>query len=195
MQAGFHWLVLAKEEAERVKLAVDKEDRAYVKVAFEHTGSFGKAFEDLLISSLVAQGVTVMAKEDVSSLVITSNVQVITHKNREYLAPPTGTYTALGAGAYLLSRAVQFWTRPATASLLVSPAMSALPIIFAADLFSGNLAEKSPVEVLITTRAVSDKHVIKMSHSSIYYLNVGDEENYTDKKLPSGTTFRVVNKM
>ncbi|MDX8390389.1 MAG: hypothetical protein R8M38_07845 [Mariprofundaceae bacterium] len=186
MQAGHHWRILAEQEAKGIAAGIAKDATLFVQIEVENSDSpFRRAYENLLISSLVELGVIVMSNNEEASVKITSHVQVLRHQNRGYLAPPSGSYTALASGIYMFYHVARHWTHPA---------LAAIPIVFGADLFSGSSASKSPVEVLITTRGVTSQHVIKVSHSSIYYLNVGDEANYLDEKLPVGTTFKVVNR-
>jgi len=179
MQAGHHWDVLASHEAANIITSVGNKTSIYLKETSPETSPFSTAFHELLTSQLVQGGATVVVKPHTQSVTVSYKTQVLEHDDRDYLSPKPGFYTALASGLWLAGQAIEDWSHPEALML---------PIVIGADLFSGSWASRSPTELLVTTQ-VQNKNLIVMSHSSIYYLNSSDENNYTKSK-----SIKVVNK-
>jgi len=192
MQAANHWDELAKIEA---KNTIDKlpiaSSSIYINKSYASnngeqslSGSpFKKAFRELITSQLVQQGANVVVDPYNKSIVINYDVQVLTHKDRGYQRPVVGTFSLVAANIAMVWDA-QYWG---------TPGLVAIPLIAEAEWLNAQKDTKeSPVEVIITTKAV-DGNTIVMSDSKIYYVNVGDADHYVDNyKDTSVRRFKVV---
>ena len=194
MQAGHHWDLLAQHEAEKVLAELDQGRTAFfVEIPGEGSSAFRKAYYDLLTGHLVNNGGMVFADGDLAqrnnAYTLKYDIQVLTHRDRGYLAPPFGTYTALGTGLVVLGgkKVLKKHTVIAVGSVV-------------ADFFSGSFVRRSPTEIIVTTIVLDDGKFL-FSDSRIYYVNSGDTENYTDTtpasiiSLISGTTFELVDQL
>jgi hypothetical protein len=180
MQAAHHWDVLAEYEAARILAAVkDKSKPIHIEPATQVDSPFAQAYQTMLQSQLVGKGAVVVT-EPVSGCVRVSYLtQVLEHKDRGYVAPAPGTYTALGVGVVAVTAAADSW-QPG--------GLAALPVLLAADLLSGGHAQVEPTEVIITTRVIEGILVLH-SDTDIFYYNPGDTDHYA---LTKGRTFKVV---
>ena len=195
MQAGHHWDLLAQHEAEKVLAELDQGRTAFfVEIPGEGSSAFRKAYYDLLTGHLVNNGGMVFADGELAqrnnAYTLKYDIQVLTHRDRGYLAPPFGTYTALGTGLVVLGgkKVLKKHTVIAVGSVV-------------ADFFSGSFSRRSPTEIIVTTIALHDGKFL-FSDSRIYYVNSGDTENYIDTPpaapippIPSGTTFQLVDQL
>ncbi len=184
MQAAHHWDVLAEYEASQIYAALkDKAKPVHVVPPEHHASSFEKAYHNMLVEHLVKQGGVVVAKPIFGGVQVKYYAQVLVHRDRGYVAPAPGTYTALGAGAVVVGAAAAEWT-PA--------AVAALPVLVAADVVSGGYAKIGPTEVIITTR-VLEGNLVLMSDTDVYYYNAGDTDHYLDQiAMRRGQVFQVV---
>jgi hypothetical protein len=182
MQAAHHWDVLADFMAERVLATInDMSKPIYVETPTETASAFDHAYHSLLQSQLVKRGAVVVTKPVSDSVRLSYSTQVLAHHDRGYVAPAQGTYTALGGGVVAVGAAAESW-KPA--------ALAALPVLVAADLFSGSLAQVAPTEVIITTRVVEGMLLV-YSDTQLFYYNPGDTDHY-QVALRKGMTFKVV---
>ncbi len=195
MQAANHWNELAKIEAKNVLCRLPKSSKPiYIKRSpIVQGGSdasyivlpspFQKAFGDLITSHLVRQGVVdVELQETKNSIKIDYDVQILTHNDRGYLRPKFGTYALIAANMAMLYDASHWGT----------PGLVGIPIVAQLEWFNSTKETgASPVEVIITTRAVENNKII-MSDSRIYYINSGDKSHYKHYKQEDNRQFKVV---
>lgn len=184
MQAAHHWDVLAEYEAGRILTALkDASNPIYIDVPTALDSAFAYGYAAMLQSHLVSKGAVVVTEPVSGSVRISYFTQVLEHKDRGYVAPAPGTYTALGAGVVAVAAAADTWE---------PGALAALPVLLAADVLSGGYAKVEPTEVIITTRMIEGMLVL-YSDTDIFYFNPGDTDHYLDQAtLRKGMTFKVV---
>ena len=194
MQAGHHWDLLAQYEAGKVLTELGQGRASFfVEIPGDGSSAFRKAYYDLLTGHLVNNGGMVFSDGELAqrnnAYTLKYDIQVLTHRDRGYLAPPFGTYTALSAGLIVLHGK----------QILENPLIVVGSVL--ADFFSGSFSRRSPTEIIVTTIAL-DGGKFLFSDSSIYYINSGDTENYTDTPpappippIPPGTTFQLVDQL
>ena len=193
MQAGHHWDLLAQHEAGKILTELGQGRASFfVEIPGDGSSAFRKAYYDLLTGHLVNNGGMVFTDDELAqrnnAYTLKYGIQVLTHRDRGYLAPPLGTYTALSIGLIAL-HGKQVLENPL---LVVGSA--------AADFFSGSFSRRSPTEIIVTTIVLDDGKFL-FSDSRIYYVNSGDTENYTDTtptpiiSLIPGTTFELVDQL
>jgi hypothetical protein len=184
MQAAHHWDVLAAFEAEQILGGIrDRTKPIYIEAPAVEDSDFKRAYHYMLGEHLVRMGGLLVTKPLVGAVRVEYIVQVLNHKDRGYVAPAPGTYTALGGSAFLVGQAVQHWAHPEWV---------AMPLLFGADLFSGGWAKVEPTEVIITTR-VQEGSLVLMSDTDVFYYNPGDTNHYVDNLASgNGRVFPVV---
>ncbi|MDY6994776.1 MAG: hypothetical protein SVR94_19495, partial [Pseudomonadota bacterium] len=180
MQAAHHWDVLADHVAGRLANTLELTfPNAAVKPALyvcsteeQEKTPFGEAFANLLTTKLVQRGLVVVNSPD-SSNVLTLNydMQVLHHKDRGLLYPPPGTFTGLGALAWLVAYGVDNWG---------DPELAVLPISTVADIYATKnyfFPGETNTEVIITTTVtMGQQHIF--GDTNIYYVNTGDADHY-----------------
>jgi hypothetical protein len=184
MQAAHHWDVLAEYEACRILDAVkDKSKPIYIEAPTAVDSAFAHAYQPMLLSQLVNKGAVVVTEPVAGNVRVSYFTQVLEHKDRGYVAPAPGTYTALGAGVVAVAAAADSWE---------PGGLAALPVLLAADVLSGGYARVELTEVIITTRVIEGILVLH-SDTDIFYYNPGDTDHYLDQvALRKGMTFKVV---
>ncbi|OQW95669.1 MAG: hypothetical protein BWK79_01610 [Beggiatoa sp. IS2] len=201
MQAAYHWDVLAKHLAERLKASVGTTFAGsptppplIVRVSKEQEKTpFGKTFYHLLVNKLVQQGMVVLTNSAGSgttyvdtlsyanNLVIDYDVQVIQHKDRRLTYPPFGTFTGLATTFWLVAQGVDSWKYTEAAII---------PLAAVADIYAAKdyyLPAKTNTEVVINTSATLNQQYI-FGSSDIYYVNDGDYDHYEQEQK----TYQVV---
>jgi len=186
MQAAHHWDVLAEYEAGRILAAVkDRSKPIYIDSPTAMDSAFVHAYAPMLQSQLVNKKAVVVTEPVSDGVRVSYFTQVLEHKDRGYVAPAPGTYTALGAGVVAVVAAADAWE---------PPALAALPVLLAADVLSGGYAKVEPTEVIITTRVIEGLLLLH-SDTDIFYYNPGDTDHYLDQlALRKGMTFKVVDR-
>lgn len=181
MQAAHHWNVLAQHEADgilansRVRfrdlyLQPDPDAPANEN----HGGEFGRGFQDLLTSQLVSRGATVTTEPSAQSATVRVNVEVVNHRDRGYIRPPRGAFTALAGGVAVATHPFNHWSEPA---------LALIPAAIAADITSGSWTYTGDEEIIVTTQIVDGERIL-YSSSNIYYTNQGDRRHYAPHRVP-----------
>lgn len=98
LQAASHWLVIAKDVAEQIKLGTDKIGAPVYVTPPNRESQFTKAFYTEIITALVNQGVTVRSVNDGTAQIVNIETQLVRfspdrHQNRRF-----ASVTAIGAG-------------------------------------------------------------------------------------------------
>lgn len=182
MQAAYHWDILAKDLAARLKETVKtsfpnaiKKPAIFVKFTnAQEKVPFGKAFFNLFTARLVQEKLVVMDNSNArygKTLLVEYDMQVIHHKDRRLTYLPPGAFTALAAGVWLVAQAQDRWKYPG---------LAALPFTAAGDANSYMeyyLPGETNTEVIITTTATMNQQYI-FSDARIYYINEGDFDHY-----------------
>ncbi|QIB67448.1 hypothetical protein [Kineobactrum salinum] len=166
MQAAHHWLVLAEHEAHNMLVDPTLSGKAlYVQQG--EGADFAQGFEALLTSELVSRGGFVRTEPD-NAARITTRVQLLRHKDRQFVRAPQGALTALAAGIAVATVPYNHWTEPA---------LALIPAAAAGDAFSGNWTARTETEVIVTTQVTQNSRIL-YSSSNIYYINGGDNDHY-----------------
>lgn len=168
MQAAAHWNVIAKDVAAQItsKLA---EKRPLHVAQPAGKSAFERAFSNQLISSLVANGQTVM-KHSAGALSVEVDTQVVGFSANRPQYRHTGTATALTAGIWALH------VGEATAGAVLASA------VVAADAYSWFRSEfatgETPKTEIIVTTSVSDGNQYLSRNTSVYYVADFDKALY-----------------
>lgn len=181
MQAAQHWEVLAQHEAAGILRSERVRFRDLHIPAQEHTsvsayygGEFERGFRTLLTSELVSRGGSVMTHPSTGGATVQVDVEVVEHRDRGYIRPPFGAYTALAGGVTVASMALGNWSEPA---------LALIPAAMVADTTSGSWTYEGKEEVIITTQIVDNDRIL-YSSSNIYYINAGDRRHYAPHRVP-----------
>lgn len=181
MQAAHHWNVLARHETtsilqhERVRhrdLHISEADTGYL-----HTysgGEFGRGFRALLTSELVSRGANLTTVPTANSANITIDVEVVEHRDRGFIRPPVGAFTALTAGIAVATIPFNQWREPA---------LALIPAGVIADTTSGSWTHTGNEEIIVTTQIIDGERIL-YSSSNIYYINAGDRRHYAPHRVP-----------
>jgi hypothetical protein len=185
MQAAHHWDVLARHEAtsilqrERVRnrdLHISEPDdeapHAY------SGGEFGRGFRALLTSELVSRGANLTTVPTANSANITFDVEVVEHRDRGFIRPPVGAFTALTAGIAVATIPYNQWAEPA---------LGLIPAAMLADTTSGSWTHTGDEEIIVTTQIIDGERIL-YSSSNIYYINAGDRRQYAPHRVPQAPT-------
>ena len=181
MQAAHHWDVLAEDVASRLKEHINKSPVAgrTINVVSGNNSPFQDAFEDLLITQMVNQGLDIRDNNN-GRLKLKFKTQVISHSDRGYVRPPDDTHTKLA----LLATGVWAAINIANNSTAVKDALIATGIVGAGvgmDATAGNIASISNKEVIINVSLMDgDKYI--MRKTGIYYINEPDGSHYMKPK-------------
>ncbi len=185
MQAAHHWNVLAKDVASRLKEHIDKSSAAgrTINVISDNKIPFDNAFEDLLITQMVNNGLDIRDNNH-GKLKLKFNTQVINHNDRGFIRPAQNTHTKLALLATGVWAAINIAhnATSATDSLI---AVGVLGTGMGLDATVGNITSISNKEVIINVSLMDgDKYV--MRKTGIYYINEPDDTHYItpNKRIP-----------
>jgi hypothetical protein len=185
MQAAHHWDVLARHEAtsilqrERVRnrdLHISEADHGELRTY--SGGEFERGFRTLLTSELVSRGANLTTVPTANSANITIDVEVVEHRDRDFIRPPIGAFTALTAGIAVATIPFNQWSEPA---------LGLIPAGMLADVTSGNWTSTSDEEIIVTTQIIDGERIL-YSSSNIYYINAGDRRQYAPHRVPQAPT-------
>ncbi|WP_256357576.1 hypothetical protein [Halomonas sp. 18071143] len=181
MQAAHHWNVLAHHEANHILQRERVRFRdLYITPADDQSlhgysgGEFGRGFRTLLTSELVTRGASVMTEPTADTAEVHVGVEIVTHRDRGFIRPPVGAFTALTAGIAVATIPYNQWSEPA---------LGLIPGGILADITSGSWTHTGNEEVIITTQIVDGERIL-YSSSNIYYINAGDRRQYAPHRVP-----------
>lgn len=181
MQAAHHWDVLARHETtsilqhERVRyrdLHISEADTGYLHAY--SGGEFGRGFRALLTSELVSRGANLTTVPNANSANVTIDVEVVEHRDRGFIRPPVGAFTALTAGVAVATIPFNQWSEPA---------LALIPAGIVADTTSGSWTHTGNEEIIVTTQIIDGERIL-YSSSNIYYINAGDRRHYAPHRVP-----------
>ncbi|PRY61389.1 hypothetical protein B0H98_11211 [Vreelandella songnenensis] len=181
MQAAHHWEVLARHEAssilqrERVRfrdLHITESDNQALH--FYSGGEFERGFRTLLTSELVSRGANLTTVPTPNAANIHISVDVVEHRDRGFVRPPTGAFTALATGIAVATIPINRWAEPS---------LGLIPAAIGADIVSGSWTHTGNEEVIITTQIIDGERIL-YSSSNIYYINAGDRRQYAPHRVP-----------
>jgi hypothetical protein len=190
MQAAHHWEVLAQHVADRLANTLEMTfPNAVVKPALyirytqaQEKIPFGKAFFHLLTAALVQKGLVLVNDANYGNiLMLDYDMQIVHHKDRRLTYPPPGTFTGLGALAWLVAYGADKWG---------DPELAVFPLSLAADAYASKdffLPGETNTEVIITTSVTMGQQYI-FGDTNLYYVNTGDSDHYENDAL----TYQVV---
>lgn len=185
MQAAQHWEVLAQHEAagilrsERVRfrdLHIPAEEHAYLSAY--SGGEFERGFRTLLTSELVSRGGSVTTLPRSGGATVQIDVEVVEHRDRGYIRPPFGAYTALASGIAVATIPLRNWSEPA---------LALIPAGMLADTTNGSWSHTGNEEIIVTTQIIEEDRIL-YSSSNIYYINAGDRRHYAPHRVPQAPT-------
>lgn len=191
MQAAHHWDVLAEDVAKRLKdhLSTFLIGNREITVVSDQSTPFDKAFQQLLITQLVNQGLNITDNAN-SELKLSYSTQVIRHEDRGYIRPRNWTFTklaVLGNGLWGLVSAASNTSEALRDALIVGSSIGAGLYL---DARSGDIASITNKEVIINVSLKEDDKYL-MRKSGIYYIN--DTAGYQyDKDDPLTRKFHAV---
>jgi hypothetical protein len=174
MQAAHHWDVLAEDIAMRLKSQLSNLNNP-ISVIPSNNSPFQSAFEDLLITQLVNQGLDIR-ESDTSRLKLKFDTQVVSHSDRGYIRPQKGAHTTLAMIATGVWAAVNIADNSAAAADALI-AGSVIGTGVALDATAGNIVSISNKEVIINVSLMDGDRYL-MRKSGIYYINEPDDGHY-----------------
>ncbi|MGO2147317.1 MULTISPECIES: hypothetical protein [Halomonas] len=181
MQAAHHWEVLARYETNRIlqrervrfrDLYITEPD--HQSLSTYSGGEFERGFRTLLTSELVSRGANLTTLPTANTADVHIGVEVVEHRDRGFIRPPVGTFTALTAGIAVATIPYNHWAEPA---------LGLIPAGIAADAVSGSWTSTGNEEVIITIQITDDERIL-YSSSNIYYINAGDRRQYAPHRVP-----------
>lgn len=181
MQAAHHWDVLARHEATSI-LQRERVRNRDLHITAANTGGlqaysggeFGRGFRTLLTSELVSRGANLTTVPTANSANITIDVELVEHRDRGFIRPPVGAFTALTAGIAVATIPFNQWSEPA---------LGLIPAGILADTTSGSWTHTGNEEIIVTTQIIDGERIL-YSSSNIYYINAGDRRQYTPHRVP-----------
>ncbi|WP_126443772.1 hypothetical protein [Sulfuricystis multivorans] len=168
IQAAAHWDIIAKDVASRIASSLPDKRPLHV-VRKPGASAFDRAFENLLISSLVANGQTVMKRLD-GALNVEVDTQVVSFSANRPQYRHHGTATALATGLWALDAVEATGAGALTAAIVAGDAYS----WFRSEFATG---ETPQTEIIVTT-GVNDGNRYLARNTSIYYVADNDKTLY-----------------
>lgn len=185
MQAAHHWDVLARHEATRILQRERVRNRdLHINPADQEAlhaysgGEFERGFRTLLTSELVSRGANLTTVPTANSANISIDVEVVEHRDRDFVRPPAGAFTALTAGIAVATIPINQWAEPA---------LGLIPAAVLADTTSGSWTHTGNEEIIVTTQIIDGERIL-YSSSNIYYINAGDRRQYAPHRVPQAPT-------
>lgn len=159
MQSVQHWQVLADDVADQIRRHFDSPEESEVRRFYVNKGDvntpFARGFHDLLISSMVEEGMLVSDQDFDGVTKIDYDVQVVNHKaNRGKGRPGTGLGNLLREGIVVFRDVV---TLGAVSS------------------------EKVPHSEVLISVSILERNTFLMHRTDSYYINDPDFAHYGDK--------------
>lgn len=189
MQAAEHWDILAADVANRLRdslLIGPNLSRQQPKYSIalhvqppQYNSEFGVAFHNLLITHLLEQGFLVSENPSDGCYEVTYGIQVVTHKDRGFIRPTPGLFTAL-TGSVLVLRATGD-NNPATAAMLGAVGL---------DIATGYLTDNPNSEIIVTTSVMNGARYITRLRD-IYYVSDNNVDQYI-AQVPAPPTTRIM---
>ena len=181
MQAAQHWDVLSADVAQRLHdnlIASDLSQGRPVALSLQrpkYTSEFGIAFHNLLITHLMNRGF-IMSENPNEGLPVSYDIQVITHKDRGFIRPAPGTFTALTGAVMVVRDAADH-----------SAALSNMLGAVALDVATGFLTDTPNSEIIVTTSVMREDRYISRVRD-IYYVSDNNVDHYIAKVPPPSST-------
>lgn len=158
MQSAYHWEVMADDVAKQIKARLDKpygtgkDAGTFFVNRSENRTPFSEGFHDLLISSIVKEGMPVAAQMMDGVRVIDYNVKIVHHKADRGAAQPE---TLIGQ---LLRRGIT--------------------VVRDTVAFGAFQAQKVPHSEVMVTVSITENNEYILHNTDIYYINDPDFWHY-----------------
>jgi hypothetical protein len=182
MQAAQHWDILAADVANRLHETLNGASNPQGRSMTLHVqrpqydSSFGEAFHNLLITHLLERGFA-MSEDPAAGLPVTYNIQVVTHKDRGFIRPAPGLFTAL-TGSVLVLRDIANHHSGAAATMTGAVLL---------DVATGFITDQPNSEIIVTTSVMSgDRYAARLR--DIYYVSDNNVDQYLTQGPPPVTT-------
>lgn len=178
VQAAAHWDFIAKDVASRITARLPAEKKPLYFVQKSGGSAFDRAFANMLISSLVANGQTVV-KQPAGALSIEVDTQVVRFSENRPQYKHAGTASALTTGLWVLNE-----VEPTAAGALTA-------LVFAGDAYAWFRSEfasgETPQTEIIVTTSISDDERYLARSTNVYYTADPDIALYQARpSLPVG---------
>lgn len=184
MQAAEHWDILTAHVANRLQDSLLGPGQAPGRPVALHVQSpqynseFSVAFHNLLLTHLLERGFLV-SESPGAGYAVSYEVQVITHKDRGFIRPMPGLFTALTGSVLVLDATGQ--SNPATAAMMGAVGL---------DVATGFITDQPNSEIIVTTSVMSgDRYVTRLR--DIYYVSDNNVGQYIAKG-PAPVTTRIM---
>lgn len=176
LQAAAHWSVIAEDVAKQIVGGIKEKKPLYINQAVAGT-TFDRAFRNLLVSALIAEGFSVH-KTSANALSVDIDTQAVRFSANRPQYKSVGLPTALATGVWAL--------HDATAGAVMYAGIAA------ADAYSWFHSEFAAGEVpqteIIVTTSVSDADRYLARSTSVYYVADADSGIYTSPPAPRVVT-------
>ncbi|NWG32755.1 MAG: hypothetical protein HXY29_14870 [Rhodocyclaceae bacterium] len=168
VQAAAHWDIIAKDVATRITARLPEKRPLHV-VQKPGESAFDRAFSNMLISSLVANGQTVL-RQPADALSIEVDTQVVGFSANRPQYKYVGAASALATGLWALD------------GVEATAAGAATALVFAGDAYAWFRSEfatgETPQTEIIITTSVNDGNRYLSRHTSVYYVADSDRALY-----------------
>lgn len=184
LQSAAHWQVIANDTAAQLirTLPVGKQP-LYIKQSPEDS-KFQQAFNQQLISSLIAAGHPVMKHPStIGGLVVEVQTSHVSWDKRAKRDPVMGEMTTLAGGLWVLRN---IYNHGSPGAAMMGAAVSA-DVYFAAN--SKYAKGLRPKHELVVTVSASDSDRYYANATNVYYTTAGDFDNYATQL--GRTTFKL----
>ncbi|MFN3883789.1 MAG: hypothetical protein ACK4Q4_03390 [Rhodocyclaceae bacterium] len=169
IQAAAHWDIIAKDVANRLMSRLPADKKPLYVVQKSGASAFDRAFSNMLVSSLVASGQTVV-KQPAGALSIELDTQVVRFSADRPQYKHAGAASALVTGLWALNE-----VEPTAAGALTA-------LVFAGDAYAWFRSEfasgETPQTEIIVTTSVSDGDRYLARSTNVYYTADTDRALY-----------------
>lgn len=177
LQSASHWKLIAEDTSAQLVNGLPNKAQALYVVQDEKQSPFQKAFNEQLISSLIAAGYPVMKNPNQGyTLTVDVKVDPVRFSEHSKRTPMVGEATTLAGGLWVLRN---IYSNTSAGAAMMGAAVSY-------DIYnylnSENSNGKTPKTELLVTTTVSDKNRFYVNTSNVYYTTASDWYNYTTAK-------------
>lgn len=185
MQAAEHWDILTAHVADRLQESLlglgqppgGRPIALYVQQP-KYDSEFSMAFHNLLLTHLLERGFLV-SENPGGGYAVSYDVQVVTHKDRGFIRPVPGLFTALTGAVLVLDATAD--SNPATAAMMGAVGL---------DVATGFITDQPNSEIIVTTSVMSgDRYVTRVR--DIYYISDNNVGQYIARG-PAPANTRIV---
>jgi len=185
LQASSHWLLIAKDVAEQIKLGTDKVGAPVYVTPPAQNSKFAQVFYDEIITSLVNQGVTVRRVHDMTVQVVDIDTQLLHFSTNRTQNRRFTSMTALAGGIAAL-----YGVNWATGTKEVIGGLAATGSYDWLNWVDQEYASgRTPSYELVITTSLTKNSQYLARRTDVYYINDNDATLYNKE---SDFSFKVV---